>query len=230
MIKNDAKTKKIITIVSIIIMLSLWVVIFIFVGKPLIAHLKQPEEFRIWIDSKGLWGKCAFIGMVALQIIVAIIPGEPFEIAAGYAFGFWEGLLLCEIGILISSALIFILVKKIGIKAVEAFFPAEKIESLKFLQDTDKLRATIFILFFIPGTPKDILTYFVGLTKIKLGEWLIITGVARLPSLITSIAGGNAMGNEQYKTAILVFVITAVVSIAGMLIYKAIIKKKNKDN
>lgn len=224
---NSMKSKKIVSIVSVVIMLGLWAAVFFFIGKPFVENLRNPEQFRLWVDSKGVVGKLIFVGMTALQVIVSIIPGEPFEIAAGYAFGFWEGTLLSEIGILIGSALVFVFVKHVGIKAVEAFFPPEKIESLKFLQDTDKLRVTVFILFFIPGTPKDILTYFVGLTKMKLAEWLVITGVARLPSLITSTLAGSAVGNENYKIAIMVFALTAVVSIAGMVIYKKYLDKKN---
>jgi uncharacterized membrane protein YdjX (TVP38/TMEM64 family) len=78
----------------------------------------------------------------------------------------------------------------------------------------------------IPGTPKDLLSYFVGLTEMKLSEWLIITTIARIPSVATSTIGGNALGEGNYITAITVFAITAVVSILGILIYNYITKKR----
>ena len=71
------------------------------VGVPLVRFASQPERFRDWVDSHGFGGRLAYMGMVILQVVVALIPGEPFEIAAGYAFGAVEGTLLC----LVASAL-----------------------------------------------------------------------------------------------------------------------------
>lgn len=82
----------------------------------------------------------------------------------------------------------------------------------------------------IPGTPKDILTYFIGLTPMKLSVWLLITATARIPSVITSTIGGDALGMENYKFAIIVFIITAVISIAGILIYRYIQKRLDKKH
>ena len=91
--------------VSAFILLSL--LIFIYAGKPMIDFLSEPERFRMWVEERGLAGKAAFIGMVVLQVIVAIIPGEAVELAAGYAFGTWEGLLLCLIGHTNGSLIVF---------------------------------------------------------------------------------------------------------------------------
>ena len=71
-------------------------------GKPMLALLSDPERFRDWVDERGLWGRAAFVGMMSLQIIAAMIPGEPLEIAAGYAFGAAEGTALCLLGALLA--------------------------------------------------------------------------------------------------------------------------------
>lgn len=214
---------------AILIFILLSLAIAWFVGRPLISHLQEPEEFRQWVDSHGIWGKAAFVGISMLQIVVAIIPGEPVELFAGYAFGFWLGVLLCEIGILAGGALVFLFVRKFGYKAVEVFFPREKINSLRFLQDEKKLDFWVFLLFFIPGTPKDILTYFVPLTPMSFGRFLLISGVARLPSVITSIVSGNALGTGKLTFAIIVFGATALISAIGVLIYRRLTKKKEAD-
>ena len=120
-----------------------------FVGRPLIRFVRQPEQFRAWVQGHGLLGQLAFLGMTVLQIVIAIIPGEPLELGAGYAFGFWRGTLLCEIGILLGGLLVFLFVKRFGVKAVEVFFPREKIESLRFLHNEKRLALWVFILFFI---------------------------------------------------------------------------------
>ena len=84
--------------IAVFILLS--AVVAWFVGRPLIHHLHDPEAFRLWIDSHGWAGRLIFVGISVLQIVVAIIPGEPIELFAGYAFGFWLGTLLCELGAL----------------------------------------------------------------------------------------------------------------------------------
>lgn len=201
-----------------------------FIGRPMISFVSEPEKFRLWVSDKGILGKIAFIGMVAFQVIVAFIPGEPLEIGAGYAFGALEGTILCCIGITLGSLVVFMLVRRYGIRLVEVFFSREKINSAKFLKNKKKRNLIIFIVFFLPGTPKDLLTYFVGLTDIKFAHFFILASIARLPSVITSTVGGGALGVEEYGSAIMVFVITALISGAGWLIYNFISKKKGRRN
>lgn len=223
----EGRRRKIISITSIVLFILATIAIFIWIGKPMLQMVSDPAAFRNWVAEQGFWGKAIFVGMMVLQIVVAVIPGEPLEIAAGYAFGIWEGTLLCLIGAVIGSAIVFLFVKCVGIKAVEVFFPKEKIQSLKFLQNTQKLNMLVFILFFIPGTPKDVMTYFIGLTPMKLSTWLLITGIARIPSVITSTIGGDALGLQNYQFAVLVFIITLVISAAGLLVYKKICDHKH---
>ena len=196
--------------------------IFWFVGRPMLQFVSQPELFRDWVDSHGVFGRLAFLGMMMFQVFVAIIPGEPLEIGAGYAFGVLEGTALCLLATTLASGVIFLIVKKYGMKFVTLFVAEEKIRSLKFLRNTQRLEFIVFLLFFIPGTPKDVLTYMVGLTPMKLRVWLLITTVARIPSVVTSTIGGDALGTQEYLFAVIVFVATAAVSGLGVLAYRAI--------
>ena len=144
-----------------------------------------------------------FLGLQCLQVIVAMIPGEILEVGAGYAFGAVEGTLLCMGGVAIASAMIFLLTKRLGVKLVETFISREKIDELRFINSEKKLKRLIFILFFIPGTPKDLFTYFAGLTRIKLSEFLVISLIARIPSVVSSTIGGHIIGQENYLSAII---------------------------
>lgn len=227
--KEYIRRKKIISILSFAVFAIFLVVITLTVGKTMIAKLSDPEGFRTWVDNHGFWGQLSMIGMMALQVVVAVIPGEPMEIGAGYAFGGWKGLFLCLIGAAAGSCIVFLLTRAFGVKMVEAFISREKIQSLKFVQDSKRLNLLIFILFFIPGSPKDVLTYFVGLTNMKLTTFLLISTIARVPSVITSTLGGNAIGMKNYTFAIIVFCATAVISLVGVLVYRKI-SKKGSDN
>jgi uncharacterized membrane protein YdjX (TVP38/TMEM64 family) len=173
----------------------------------------------------GVWGRILFVLLMALQVVVALIPGEPLEIGAGYAFGAVEGTLLCMAGITLGSLVVFLFVRRFGIRLVEVFFSREKIHSLKFLQNAKRLELITFFVFFIPGTPKDLLSYFVGLTDIKLSKWILIAGLARIPSIVTSTVGGDALGMQNYVFAVVVFSVTLVLSGAGLLVYSRLQKR-----
>ena len=203
--------RRVVSIVSFLILIGFFAVVAVYVGKPMINLAKDPETFRLWVDSHGFGGKLAMVGMMVLQVVVAVIPGEALEIGAA-----------------IGSAIIFFFVKLLGVKMVEAFISREKINSLKFIKSSRRLNLLMFILFFIPGTPKDLFTYFAGLTPMKLHTFLMISTIARIPSVITSTIGGHALGTQQYVFAAVVFAITIIVSLIGILVYRRISKQEKE--
>lgn len=184
------------------------------------------EGFRDYIRSFGWAGWLVLLGLQFLQVFIALIPGELLETAAGFAFGPWLGTLLCYVGVALASALIFVLTKRFGIRLVEIFVSREKISELRFLNNEKKRNFLIFLLYFIPGTPKDLLTYFAGLTDIKLHEFLIISLIARFPSVISSTIGGHLLGEAAYWPAIVLYAATGAVSVIGLLAYNAVIRRK----
>ena len=198
------------------------------VGVPMVEFANDPERFREWVDASGIWGRVLFVGMVVLQVVVAFIPGEPVELAAGYAFGFWEGSALTMAGFLLGSWLVFALVRKFGVKLVEVFFHKNKIAELRFLQNPRKAKIIAFLLMLIPGTPKDFLSYFAGLTPLTLSQWLRIVAFARIPSLVTSSLTGAAAGEENYLLSGVMLAVTLIISISGILYYRNICKQENK--
>lgn len=213
------KQQKIIAGAAFAIFLLMMCLIGWFIGVPVLRFAKEPEHFRLWVESAGVWGSLAYMGMVIIQIIVALIPGEALEIAGGYAFGAVEGTLLCLAAATVGSLIVFGLVRRFGVRLVEVFFSVEKLRSLRFLQRSKKRDFLFLLVFMIPGTPKDLLCYFAGLTDIKFPVWLLICSVGRLPSIITSTVGGNALGTEKYIFAAIVFAVTLVISAGGVIAY-----------
>lgn len=229
-INNNAemKRKKIFAAAVIALLIIFMVIVTFAVGYPLIRFIKEPDEFRSLLDRFGLFGDIIFLLIIVFQVVIAIIPGEPFEVFAGIAFGVIRGTTLCLIGALCGTAIVFLLVRKFGVMVFELFFSREKMNNLRFLRNTQKNKLLLFFIFLLPGTPKDLLTFFIGLTDIKLSEWLVISTVARIPSVITSVICGSTIENEEYGTAVIVFGVTVIISIIGLSIYNAIIKHKNK--
>ena len=82
----------------------------------------------------------------------------------------------------------------------------------------------------IPRTPKDLLCYFAGLTDMKFPVFLLICSLGRLPSLVTSTIGGDALGTQSYLFAAIVFAVTLLISGAGLLCYRWICKRHNREH
>lgn len=190
--------------------------------------MESPEDFRLWVEEKGFAASLLFVGMVALQVVVALIPGEPLEIVAGIAFGSFEGTVLCLLGIVLGSTIVFLLVRRFGVKLVEVFFSMEKIRNLKILQNKKRIGTLFFLVMTIPGTPKDLLSYFVGLTPMKLSHWLVLCVLTRIPSVVTSTVGGDALQGKEYLFAVVLFAATALISVLGAYLYGRFTERKEK--
>ena len=187
----------------------------------------DPQRLRLWVAEKGLAAHLIFIGIVTVQVVVAFIPGEVVEIAAGVAFGPWMGALLCEVGAFIGSTLVFLFVRKWGVRVVEVFFPPEKIRKLQFLKTEKRTDTFLFLLLFIPGTPKDLISYFAGLTPVKFSHFLWITLIARIPSIITSTWGGDALLQQNWVLAVIIFAATGAVSLLGLWLFEVITSRRS---
>ena len=111
---------------------------------------------------------------------------------------------------------------------VEVFFSAREIRRLSFLKSPKKAKIIAFLLMLIPGTPKDFLSYFAGLTPLTTTQWLTIVGIARIPSLVTSTVTGAAAGEENYVLAAVMLFVTLLVSGAGLLYYRQLCKSQNE--
>ena len=183
-------------------------------------YLQDPALVREKIGEHYLLGAVAMVLISAVQVIVALIPGEFVEIAAGYVFGSWIGSLLCLAGIVLGSCTTILLVRRFGARFVYAFYPKEKIDALPIINDPPKRNLLTFLLFVIPGTPKDLFTYAIGLTDMSIPLYVALTTAARFPSVILSTLSGDAVGTKDYRMAIVFIIVTAVVSGVGVLIYR----------
>jgi uncharacterized membrane protein YdjX (TVP38/TMEM64 family) len=218
------KQKKWIAGAGVAVFVALTLAVCFFIGRPMLRFVSEPEKFRLWVEGHGIWGVLAYVGMMVLQVVVAIIPGEPLEIGGGYAFGAVKGTLLCLLGAAIGSMLVFLFVRRFGRTAVEVFFPKEKIDRLKFLKESPKRNLIFFLIYTVPGTPKDLLSYFAGLTDMKLSYWLLLCTLGRIPSVLTSTIGGDALGVGNYTFAAITFAVTLVLAGGGVLVYRTICK------
>ena len=223
-----SRRKKWLSGISLAIVVLLAVLLTLFIGNWLRSF--SNTEFRDYIQSFGAAGWLVFLGLQFLQVFIALIPGELLETAAGFAFGPLVGTILCYAGITLASALVFGLTRRFGVKLVEVFISREKINDLRFLNTQKKRNSVVFLLFFIPGTPKDLFTYFVGLTNMNFGTFLVISLIARAPSILSSTIGGQLLESGNLTAAIWLYGITGIVSIIGLISYNAYIRRKRSHS
>ena len=175
--------------------------------------------FKNEITSLGFKGVLVIIGLMIAQIFLFIIPGEPVEILAGMCYGSIGGLCVIYLGTFISTCLIMLLIRKFGRKFIYKFINKDKIEKLENNKvfKSKNLDIILIVLFALPGTPKDLLTYVGAFLPINPLKFLLISTLSRFPSIITSTIMGNNILDGNWFFIISVYVITF--SICGILFY-----------
>lgn len=169
------------------------------------------------VMETGIMGPVVYMLLVVVQIIIAFIPGGPVEILGGVLFGTAGGTILCMLGFLLGTSAVYSMVKRVGKPLVSAFVSEDKFEKFKFLQNEKKLELIVFIMFLIPGIPKDALTYFIPLTPINGRKFCILATLARFPATISSVMIGSSLQSRDLTTGMIAFIITAVLGIVGIL-------------
>lgn len=206
-------------------------ILYIVFGKKLLLLVTEPQVFRAKLDTYGAWGEVVFVCIRTAQTVFKFIPAEPLEAASGYAFGMFGGLMWCMLGTQLGSAIILLLSARYGERFVSLFVAPESLSEFVFLQEGMHTKVLVFLIYLIPGAPKDLLTYFVPLTGIKLSSFLVLTTVARIPSIITSTMCGAYFVEKNYIAAAAVYAGTLLLSGAGLLLYRRLTKnsalKKN---
>jgi len=188
--------------------------------KPLISFIENPDSLALWIEKAGILGPIIFMLLNTVQVLLAIIPGGPFEVAAGALFGPWAGTLMCDIAMTAGGMITFFFVRKFGMKFIELFVDRKEIESVKFLHSNERYTTLLFLFFLLPGTPKDLMCYVVGLTDIKWTTWLLINFIGRFPAILLSALGGSALGEQKYGIFIAAFAVIILLYFLGSFLYK----------
>ncbi len=163
----------------------------------------NPNEFGAFILSYGSRGVIVFILTHVLQVVVAAIPGELIQIAGGYIYGTWLGSFYSLLGIMLGSLIAFWATRLLGYPVLKIFLSPSKIEQYAFFAKSPRVELLTWILFLIPGIPKDILTYLAGLSPIQPLKFILITTVARFPGIfISAYVGSGIVTNQCLKVAV----------------------------
>jgi len=226
------KKKKVINVVVILAVVIIFAFAIIYL-LPVMKDISTKEgqiAFKEKIDSLGLVGLLILLLLQIAQIFFVVIPGEPLEIIAGMCYGSVGGTIFITISVLLTTTLIFLLVKKYGKKLIYESFSKEKIDKIensKIFKNPKKVEIIMIILFLIPGTPKDLLVYIGGLLPIKPLRFILISSFARFPSVISSTILGAGLVEGNIKIGVVSYLVTLIITIMILLIVNLF--DKNKD-
>ncbi len=163
-------------------------------------HLYQDhQEMKKVISSYGPYAPLAYILLQIMQVVVAPIPGGAIEFLGGYLFGVRAGLVYSMIGLILGSWFAFTLARIFEKIAVEKFVSLETRKKFDYLVEHEGVILS-FILFLLPGFPKDALCYILGLTPMHLGIFLTISTIGRIPGTLIAILQGAKAFEHQYCT------------------------------
>ncbi|MBQ9938430.1 MAG: dipeptidase PepV [Oscillospiraceae bacterium] len=232
--KPSLKIKKILkyAAAAIAIAASVYLIVRLMPWFASLAEEQARSEFLEYLDSFGIFGVFVMLGIQLLQVVVAVLPGEPIEVLFGILYGTFGGLLLCLLGLLFGYFLIYYSTKKLfaenATQKLKEKFGDKNYRALSFIRNSRNVSLIYFILYFIPGTPKDLLTYIAPFTPIKPLEFFLIATFARIPSIITSTYAGASLGDGEFKSAIIVFAITGALGILGIIFNQQILSLLKK--
>jgi len=186
------------SIILILFFLILGVCCYIFFySRP--ELLKDPQALKKLIESYHPFSALVFVGLQVLQVVFFIIPGEIFQIAGGYIFGPVLGFFFCILGSVLGGTINFYIgriagkeyIKKLITKKHNKLF--DKIQAFNGRPNFEKRASRdIFILYLIPGMPKDILGYICGVTEIRFIHYIVFSNLGKIPALfLSTFFGGN---------------------------------------
>lgn len=186
----------------------------------LLAWLADARAVRAFVSDHAFVSRLAMLGINIVQVLLAFLPGEPVELASGYAFGFWEGTALCLVTSGLATSMIYWATRRWGWKLVGLFFDRSLLDRFSWLKSAKRLELIMLIVFLIPGTPKDFLTYFAGLTNMRFLPVVLIATFGRIPSIVTSTITASAVGSGNWPLVACTLVASAFLLAVGGLMYR----------
>lgn len=210
------------------IIFSALIILFLFVGYKYFHDyfyiLKDPNEVRNIINSYGQYSILAFILLQILQVVVFFIPGEIVQITGGYIFGTVSGSIISLVGICLGSIIIFMICNIYGKPFVEKVISKRHLNFFKKILKLGSVNYIVFLLYLVPGIPKDALAYICGISDISLKNFVIYSTLGRFPGIFLSAYFGAKIGTDSKEVLILIAVVATVLFILGIIKGEKIIK------
>ena len=198
---------------------KLALLLFIVVGIPLsiywnhpeiLEHFRSLEALNAFLDRYHTTGIFVYLFLQILQILVPVIPGQAMQLAAGYMYILPLALFLTILGIALGTIISFTMSRILGYDAMVLFFGQERMDEYVLKLNSKRAYLVIFLLYLMPGFPKDFICFAAGVSRIRLIPFLVLSVVGRIPALTLSLVIGRMTRAGSYTGAIVVCVVAVV--------------------
>ena len=209
---SDSSGKKIIAILKLILL------VVIIAGIPAFLYLRygsgifsKDTAYNVveYLQQNRRIAVLLIIGIQVIQVVVCVLPGQPIQFAASYMFGVGRGYLLSVIGAVIGTTISFYLAKLLGSEAMHLFFGEERIKDYQRRLNSGKGLLLAFLIYLIPGVPKDLVSYAAGISEMRFRPFLLVATIGRSPAMLGSLLVGHFFEKQNY-TAIIILTVAIV--------------------
>lgn len=226
---NKQKLRRRIKIISAVMKLVLLLVILIavpvyiyFFHYDLIERFSNMENVNALFREYKAESVLFYIGAQILQIVICIIPGQWLQFAAGYIYGFWLGYLLSLVGAAIGTVFTYYIARFLGHDAMHLIFGEEKIHQMLNTLNSKKAVVLVFLIFLIPGVPKDLCNYVAGLSEMKLKRFMVVSLIGRSPGMMGSLLIGLSIVSGKYVGAGVIAAVAVILFVLGIIFRRKI--------
>ena len=181
------------------------------------------ERLVAHVQGAGWAGVAMLEGVQLLQVVIAFLPGEVVQLAAGLMYGPWIGSLLVLVGAMVGSTIIYVLVHKLGAPFVQGMVPTKHLEKFRRFEESGKLDVVVFVLFLCPAMPKDVFTYLVPLTNMKFSRFITLTSIGRIPGIVASAYAASGFANGEIVGPAVVMGLLVVLAVLAVVFSERIL-------
>jgi len=186
------------TIVGLVVFgVAIAVMLYLLFPLGMVRYLTDKHRLLAMIKEHPADAAFIFIGLQALQVVAAPVPGEVTGFVGGLFFGPLRGVVYSTIGLTLGSWLAFVLARFAGRPLVETFVNPETIKRYDYVMKHKGLFLA-FLMFLVPGFPKDLLCYLLGLGHMRQRDFLVVSTTGRLLGTLLLTLGGTFFRDRRY--------------------------------
>ncbi|AOZ96612.1 Uncharacterized membrane protein YdjX, TVP38/TMEM64 family, SNARE-associated domain [Butyrivibrio hungatei DSM 14810] len=213
------------TILTIALVVVFMLSLYLFIGRPMIKFVGDPDKLKQYVAEQGVLGLLIFGIFIFIQTLSTCIPGLPFYLAAGYVWGGLKGAVICDVFATLANSLAFLIGRRFGRDFLLYLFPEDKLIKVEDFIKRGK-PMLIHILFMLFPLPKDTYAYLGYYSEEKLIVWIILTLIFRFPHIFLYTYSGAMLISNQYSFLVLGAVIAIIVYVVAALF----VKKEKEGN
>ncbi len=172
--------------------------------------LSEREKTMAMVESFGTGAPFIFMLIQILQVAFAPIPGEATGFIGGYIFGAAKGFFYSSLGLTIGSCLNFFIGRFLGKRYIRKLIPEEHLNRFDAMVRRQGI-IVLFILFVIPGFPKDYLCLFLGMSLIPFKAFFLMATLGRMPGTLMLSLQGALIYEKLYGLFSLIMIVCLIV-------------------